>query len=412
MAKRKRYWSKVVAAHGVELRLYERPGGMIWCSRVVGRKDGETIKRRISLRTKDRAEAERRARAICEEIALAELTGIEPNAPLPLGELRRLYLAHRGPYLKPARRKHVERVLELFERHLGADFPIGDFGPHQAETYFAARRSGLLVPPDPRRSTDHPKDGTLKNELETLSTVCNWATTFLVNGRPLLDANPVHRIPRHAKPREKNPARPKATRERYAALRAVADRVDDTGAFAMMLDLAWATGRRINAILHLRASDVLTTPEAMRPVLAACGYDEADADEWPAALHWRPEYDKKGYRDVSPIGEALRDALLAYMRRRGFIGDAWLFPANRDPSRSMGKLMAGYYLRRAEKLAGLPHVERGGWHMFRRGWATARKDLPTADVMRAGGWRDFRALQEAYSQPDAKTTLRVVEHGM
>lgn len=407
MAKRKKAWSKIVTVRGVELRLYERAGGTIYVSRVVGREDGQTVKKRISLKTKDRTEAENKARAMAEEIALAEMTGVVPGS-LTLGELRRLYLHHRGPLLSDSRRKEMERVLNLFVRHLGADFPVPDFGPHHAETYLVARRSGTLVPPDPRRSTDHPKDGTLRNELAALSTACNWATRFKANGRPILDANPVRSA---TPPVEKNPARPRVSRERYDKLLAVADEVDKEGRLGVLLRLAWHTGRRINAILHLRASDVLTTPDAMRPVLAACGYEEADADAWPAALHWRPEFDKKGYRDVSPIGEAMRDVLTAYIKRRRVIGDGWLFTMPTDAERPMNKLLAGYYLRRAETRAGVPHIPRLGWHGFRRAWATQRKHLPLADVMRAGGWRDLKALQEAYSQADAETTLRVVEHG-
>jgi integrase len=81
-----------------------------------------------------------------------------------------------------------------------------------------------------------------------------------------------------------------------------------------------------------------------------------------------------------------------------------------DATRPMNKLLAGYYLKRAEKAAGLSAVKRLGWHGFRRAWATQRKALPLADVMRAGGWRDVKALQEAYSQADARTTLQVMEH--
>jgi hypothetical protein len=31
------------------------------------------------------------------------------------------------------------------------------------------------------------------------------------------------------------------------------------------------------------------------------------------------------------------------------------------------------------------HLEGGGWHPFRRGWATSRKYLPDVDVAAAGG---------------------------
>lgn len=73
--------------------------------------------------------------------------------------------------------------------------------------------------------------------------------------------------------------------------------------------------------------------------------------------------------------------------------------------------MASYYLTRAEQLAELTHQKRGGWHAFRRAWATRRKHLPVQDVMRAGGWRDVEALQNAYPSADPETVRKVMELG-
>lgn len=101
----------------------------------------------------------------------------------------------------------------------------------------------------------------------------------------------------------------------------------------------------------------------------------------------------------------------AYLKRNARVGDAWLFTMETDAERPPSKLLAGYYLRRAEKLAGLQKIERGGWHAFRRAWATARKALPVQDVMAAGGWRDAKALQRAYQGADPVTTRRVIELG-
>tara|TARA_B100000470_G_scaffold144159_1_gene111802 strand:+ start:186 stop:347 length:162 start_codon:yes stop_codon:yes gene_type:complete len=50
-----------------------------------------------------------------------------------------------------------------------------------------------------------------------------------------------------------------------------------------------------------------------------------------------------------------------------------------------------------------------GWHGFRRAWATRRKVLPVQDVMRAGGWRDVKALQTAYQSADPETVRRVLD---
>ncbi len=46
--------------------------------------------------------------------------------------------------------------------------------------------------------------------------------------------------------------------------------------------------------------------------------------------------------------------------------------------------------------------------MFRRVWATERKDLPLKDVAAAGGWRDTSTLLR-YQQPDEATLRAVVE---
>ena len=175
--------------------------------------------------------------------------------------------------------------------------------------------------------------------------------------------------------------------------------------------MAWETGRRINAILHLRASDVLLGDDQLRRVLAEEGQNEALADHWPQAARWRAEWDKCGYLDVAPLSDGARAALEGYLRRHPRVGETWLFTANRDTSKPLDKAMAGYYLKRAEKLAGLQSLKGGGWHAFRRGWAQRRKHLPVQDVMAAGGWRDVKALQSAYQAADPETVRRVVEAG-
>jgi hypothetical protein len=46
--------------------------------------------------------------------------------------------------------------------------------------------------------------------------------------------------------------------------------------------------------------------------------------------------------------------------------------------------------------------------MFRRVWATERKDLPLKDVAAVGGWRDASTLLK-YQQPDEATMRQVAE---
>jgi hypothetical protein len=61
-----------------------------------------------------------------------------------------------------------------------------------------------------------------------------------------------------------------------------------------MVELAWRTGRRISAILHLTAADVLLSREELLAALADAGHGQEIAAEWPGGLRWRAEWDKKG----------------------------------------------------------------------------------------------------------------------
>lgn len=396
-------WSKIIEEHGVRIRLYTRSrGGNIY--REIRLEDGS--KDRKSLGHADRERAEEQAKALAEELATLRLTG-GPKGDLTLGRLGKLYLYHRGPLLSDSRERFMTTTLELFERYFGEEYRIGDFDQHEADAYATARAEGELLVDD-FRATDSPAAGTIRNELSALSTVCNWACRFRHGGRPLLGFNPLRGLDF---PREENPARPIVTPDRYRALLSVAEEADAKGRLRCLLVLAWETGRRINAMCHLRASDVLLSEDALRRALAEDGQDEALADFWSHALRWRAEWDKCGYLDFSPLSDAAREALEAYMTRRPVVGEAWVFPANEDVTRPLDKQMAYYYLRKAEKLAGVAKQKQGGFHAFRRAWATRRRHLPAQDVARAGGWRDVKALQKAYQAADPETVRRVVELG-
>lgn len=66
--------------------------------------------------------------------------------------------------------------------------------------------------------------------------------------------------------------------------------------------------------------------------------------------------------------------------------------------------------RRGEQLAGLPKLEGGLWHPYRRLWAVERKHLSDVDVAKAGGWRDLATMKRSYQRPDPATVLRVIEN--
>lgn len=410
MAKKRRKLPLVVEEHGVAVRIFER-GGTLYVAlkgERVQSASGKwyTRKDTRSLGHSDVDRAIDTARELAKQQATSSLLGTTPDT-LTLGQLQAAFTEHRLPLLSATRQRTFRTFFRLWTLHWRAEYRVVDLSQHEADAYTKARQSGKLRLPD-YRSRKHPSAGTIRNELQALSTVCNWACTYRMNGKPLLTFNPMRAV---KAPTESNPRRPVVTPERYAKLAAVAGDVDPSGQFRMMLELAWRTGRRINAILHLRASDVLLSNEAVLRAFAEEGQDEQIAREWGAALRWRAEWDKKGYLTFSPLPDALRHDLTAYTRRVAAIGDAWLFPDYRDASQPTNKARAHYLLDLAEKRAGLPKMARGGWHAMRRGWATLRRSLPAQDVAFAGGWRDLKALQAAYQHADSKTVASVVNFG-
>lgn len=250
-------------------------------------------------------------------------------------------------------------------------------------------------------------DGTINGDFRWLSSVFNWAHSHKVKGRRLLAENPLADV---TVPCEKNVRRPVASHDRYTRTQAHTDTIDPEGRLGCILTLARFTGRRIDAICQLTVADVLLTPDRVRGTLATMGMDERLADHMPrGAIRWRADCDKMGFAIVSPISADARAAVDDYLAKHHAIGDAPLFPAPGNPAASIERRLVTRWLVKAEKVAGLPKLDRGAWHPYRRLWAVERKHLPDVDVAAAGGWRDTRALKLSYQQADPATVLAVVE---
>ncbi len=404
-------WSKTIEEHGVQVRIFERArGSLLYRSVITGTRTDHagkpvTAKDIKSLKHRNKKLAEKQAKELATAIAQLQFTGPAPTG-LTFGELRAFYLAHKP--MTPVRKHFVERTLELFTRHLGAAFPMADFAATQVDSYLEARRSGRLRSIDSRAKAN-PRAGTLRNELQALRAVCAWAVEdYKRNGKPLLQFNPV---PTKRIPKEANPVQPLMGADRFQKMAAVADTVEASGQLRLMLHVARHTARRINAICHLRRSDLCFGPDAVRWGAATIGKSEESVEGWTDAIVWRAEWDKKANAFISPMPAALKMELERYLARIPLIGDAWLFPYSKRPAEPTPKPMADYYFTKAEAEAKLPHLPRGRWHMLRRAWATSRKAMALADVMDAGGWRDAKALQKAYQKSDAAGVLQVMEAG-
>ena len=157
-----------------------------------------------------------------------------------------------------------------------------------------------------------------------------------------------------------------------------------------MILLAWRTGRRLSAILALRWDDV--------------GFEKG-------TIRWRAEHDKIRQTWVVPARSDLLKELRRFRAERPGIGSVLLFPhpqRRRHHSGPVTRHLAAYWLKEAFERGKIAKPKGGLWHMFRRAWATERKDLPLKDVAAAGGWRDTSTLLR-YQQPDEETLRAVVD---
>jgi integrase len=244
----------------------------------------------------------------------------------------------------------------------------------------------------PKKEQEPVRIRPVEKDLAFLKHVLRWAANWRnAEGGYLLPENPVRGFPI---PREKNPLRPVASRDRLEALREAA--AEQATPLTEILDIAAGTGRRISAVLALRYDDLALERSKAAPF---------------GAIRWRADSDKMGYESTVPIGPDVRAAIDRVLSRRPGIGTAPLFPSPSDPSEHVRKDVADRWLQKAENAAGLEPQRGGLWHPYRRMWATERKHLPTADVAAAGGWRSLEALQRCYQMADDETMLAVVMGG-
>lgn len=396
-------WRYTAGKRPYRVTVYERtPGGVIY-GRVWDPVEQRIIKRSLGHRDRDRAVAY----ADREAGKLRDGASDLRQGTVTLGMVLELYLRHRSPQKRKKAQGTDARQAALWRRYLGPGTDPHRISLREWEAFIADRTSGAIDARG-RRVADRDRrpvgPRTVAADLGFLGSVFRWAVRWRTpQGHYLLREDPTRGLP---VPREKNPRRPIATRDRYEALRAVSDRVtteahqdgrrvEVRSHLSELLDLAVGTGRRIGAISALRFEDLRL------------------GDGTPhGSITWPADTDKMGRSSTVPIGPDVRAALDRIMAERPGIGAAPLFPAPREADEPVSRFMALKWLRECERLAGLEHVPGGGWHAFRRLWATERKHLPAQDVARAGGWKTAAMVSELYTQADSATTLNVVlNHG-
>lgn len=380
---RKKCWSQSVGVYGSKVRVAElSPGGTLYLLWV----DGSRKQQKRALGHRDRKRGKEEALALAGGLA-KDRDAVESER-LTIGRLFDNY-GREGLHGRTAKhRQEVERKLKLWAAFLGPDRTVDSLSPADVDRFVEGRRTGVIRP-EGKRAGGQIGMTTIWHDFVALATALNFATRHRDGkGRPLLAVNPLNGV---RVPKTVNPAQPVADQGFVDAVKGVAPRVN--ARFALAVDLAHATGHRIDAILKLRWEDISFVAGHHAP--------------W-GTIRWRGENDKIENDHVVPMSEVARDSLLNSFRQGPGVGAAWVFPSDTDPSRSVDRHLASRWLRRAEKLAGIEHVRGRGWHSFRRAWASARKHLPDVDVAAAGGWKDTATMKRCYQHADAPGVLQAV----
>ncbi len=372
-------WSRSLGPRGTaRVRVYERePGGRLYVW-IWQPGEGE---RRISLGHRDKSRALREA----EELSRLRqrMAGDAGASVLTLGTLFDRYTAE-GRYLPDGSLKtetylrHVRQAGRYLARFFGADQVVTTLTPDRIHEYVVWRRLG--------GDSGRPVGAnTIHRDLGMFKAALNWACQKYEGGRPLLTR---HALEKFKIPTEKDPKRPMVDAHTIRALLKVAPLVHPF--LRPLILLAWRTGRRLSSILALRWDDV---------------------DFEGNKIRWRPEHDKIRQTWIVPMHHEILEELRRFRMERPGIGSVLLFPHPRRRRHNGGPVtrhLAAYWLKEAFERGKLVKPTGSLWHMFRRVWATERKDLPLKDVAAAGGWRDTTTLLR-YQQPDEATLRRVVE---
>jgi integrase len=244
-----------------------------------------------SLRTRDRAEAERRGRQLLAELLRGAPARVSDE--VTLGALWERFHRECPTYLDnaPKTKRDASCRVQVLFGHFGEACDVRSLTAHDINTYTTKRRAGGIVTAA-GRTTAPVRARSVEADLVLLNTMLSWATTVrTAHGCRWLAENPLTGLRRI---REQNPQRPIATWERYERTRTA---MQDLGVSArsepersrwlkleLALVLAEGAGRRLSSIRQLH-------------------WDDIDFERH--CVRWRAEADKKRREGVIPLPEEL-----------------------------------------------------------------------------------------------------------
>ena len=238
MTPRPAKWSKTVGTYGCRVTVATHPRTPMLQIRWWDKATRKTRWR--SLGHADRERAVREAKQLASDLLGMYAAAAPPVAP-GRGTLRQVFARFERdavPHVRALQAREDRRRLAIWTAFLGPDAELGEVDPTTFDRFIRERRAGKLQVPD-HTLKPTPSNRAIAADLEFLRRVCNWARLVRVAGVPLLERNPLHgyRVPTNPSPK-----RPLATYDRYLAVRAKADEVEQRGLFSPFLDLIEGLG--------------------------------------------------------------------------------------------------------------------------------------------------------------------------
>ena len=302
----------------------------------------------------------------------------EPE-PLTLETLFDIYRDEVTPTKTKRSRRYERTAMAMFLKFFGRRRRPATLSQRDWDRFIRARRAGRVGP-----SGRPVSNRTIEYDLKFLLAVLNWAARSRdEEGRLLLESNPLRGL---KTPKQKNPARVRVTDAEYEALLKASLRMD--WRFRVALVIAHETGHRIGAIRQLRWSDI---------------------DMESRTIRWRAEHEKTGHEHQTPVTAEALAALEEARRQHSGIGDAPVFPAPGDPSKSVSRSRARTWWLKAQTLAGLEPKRRRGWHSLRRKFASDLMNQPLKVLCELGGWKTAETVLRCYQRADEDQLRKALE---
>jgi hypothetical protein len=402
-------WTISLGHRGFRVRLFEiTKGGGFY--RDVHQPDG--TRDRKTLATNDRREAEQRGRQLLAALLaggpVASSRSANESSQVALGDLCDRFVEECAMFLDNDERGQSEAQvhLEILRSAIGDAHAVHTLTRNDVQQYEARRKKGG-IPYGDGQLTPPVRQRSVQADIKLLKQVLGWGCTVCTtHGTPLLDRHPLERVGVKG---ENDPRRPVASFDRFEATRSAMQEfqrryAEESRVSGSTRERARADARRCAWIRAELGLALLEATGRRRGAIMQLRWDDFDFNA--GRVTWRREHDKKRKEWVVAYPESFFTAIRDFQRRLGTVGGP-LFPRQGDPGRSSPPELLTQWIVKAETKAGLPKLEGGTCHPYRRKWKSERANHPVKAVAVAGGWSDITTMLRCYDHPDDADVLAV-----